>query len=295
MNRRILIRVVPIAIALLVVVFQFFSADRFTNEAGRTARVGMSSEQEEALGMQSFQQVLQQSQVITSGPEYETVKRVAERIAKATGESGRDFEWSVALVNSDQVNAFCLPGGKIVIFTGILPVAANEAGLATVMGHEVAHATSRHGAERVFKQRVADTLLTGAQVSMSDMDYQQQRAIMGALGAGAQYGILMPFGRDHEIEADQIGLLYMARAGYDPRESTAFWERMAVSGGGQPPEFLSTHPSHGTRIQRLQQFMPKAVEEFEKSGGQAGQSRAFPSRAPAQPRQKPATVGDLEQ
>lgn len=294
MNRRLLVRAVPIAIALLVVVFQFFSADRFTNEAGRTARVGLSTEQEQALGMQSFQQVLQESDVVTSGAEYEVVTRVAQRIAKATGERGRDFQWSVALVRSDQVNAFCLPGGKIVIYTGILPVAANEAGLATVMGHEVAHATSRHGAERVFKQRATDTLLTGVQVSMSDMDYQQQRAIMGALGAGAQYGILMPFGRDHEIEADQIGLLYMARAGYDPRESIDFWQRMAEAGGGQPPEFLSTHPTHGTRIQRLEQFMPEAVEEFKKSGGSRETSPAFrnPTRAPVPERRR--TVGDLE-
>ena len=117
------------------------------------------------------------------------------------------------------MNAFCLPGGKIVVYSGIIPVAQSPAGLATVMGHEMAHATSRHGAQRVFQQNLTQTAMTGLAVSLADMDYKQQRAIMGALGAGAQFGILMPFGRQHETEADEIGLMYMARAGYDPRES----------------------------------------------------------------------------
>lgn len=295
--RRLLVRVVPIVIAAIVVVFQFFSSEKFTNEAGRTARVGLSNEQEQILGLQSFQQVLQQSDVIERGPEYETVKRVATRIAQVVGPSAKDFRWAVALVRSPQVNAFCLPGGKIVVYTGILPIAENEAGLATVMGHEVAHATSRHGAERVFKQRATQTILTGVQFSLSDMDWDQQRAIMGALGAGAQYGILMPFGRDHEVEADKIGLIYMAKAGYDPREAIAFWERMAEASRGQPPEFLSTHPSHGTRIERLRQALPQAIAEYEASGNRGKESREVPAAADSQ-RSAPArtnegTVGDL--
>jgi predicted Zn-dependent protease len=128
------------------------------------------------------------------------------------------------------VNAFCLPGGKIVVYSGIIPGSAITAGLATVMGHEMAHATSRHGAQRVFQQNLTQTAMTGLAVSLADMDYSQQRAIMGALGAGAQFGILMPFGRQHETEADEIGLMYMARAGYDPRESLAFWQRMDRAG-----------------------------------------------------------------
>lgn len=295
--RRLLVRVVPIVIAAIVVVFQFYSSEKFTNPAGRTARVGLSNEQEQMLGLQSFQQVLQQSDVIERGPEYETVKRVAGRIAQVAGPSAKDFQWAVALVRSPQVNAFCLPGGKIVVYSGILPIAENEAGLATVIGHEVAHATSRHGAERVFKQRATQTILTGVQFSMSDMDWEQQRAIMGALGAGAQYGILMPFGRDHEVEADKIGLIYMAKAGYDPREAIAFWERMAKASQGQPPEFLSTHPSHGTRVERLRQAMPEAIAEYERSGGRREQSRELPATTDTQ-KNAPArgsrgTVGDL--
>ncbi len=265
-KRRFLIRFVPIAIAALVVFFQFFSAEKFTNEAGRTARVGLSEDQEMQLGLQSYQQVLQQSDTIDSGPEYELVRRVATRLAAVTGERGKKFDWRVSLVRDPQVNAFCLPGGKIVVFTGILPVAKTEAGLATVMGHEMAHATARHGSERVFKQNATQTLLTGVQFSLGDMSYEQQRAIMGAIGAGAQYGILMPFGRDHESEADRIGLSYMARAGYDPREAVAFWQRMDEHSGGQnPPEFMSTHPSHDTRVARLKALIPQAMEEYHRA------------------------------
>ncbi|RYD63316.1 MAG: M48 family peptidase [Verrucomicrobiaceae bacterium] len=247
--------------------------------------------------MQSFQQVLQDSDVISSGPEYEMVQRVASRIARATGPASKDFQWSVALVRSPQVNAFCLPGGKIVIFTGILPIAQDETGLATVMGHEVAHATARHGAERVFKQRATQTILTGAQFSMADMDWQQRQAVMGALGAGAQYGILMPFGRDHEVEADKIGLNYMAAAGYDPRASVAFWERMAQASKNSPPEFVSTHPSHGTRVERLKQAMPEALKIYESNKGANQQTQALPAARDTQ--RRPAakrsgeTVGDL--
>lgn len=265
---RIGLRIIPLLIAAIVILFQFVGSEKYKNpETGRSARVGLSGDQEKTLGLQAFQDVLSKSEVIESGPEYEMVKRVAERLARQTGDAGGNFEWSVALVRSEQVNAFCLPGGKIVVFTGILPVAKNETGLATVMGHEIAHATARHGAQRVFQSQVAQTAMMGAAFSLGDLDYGQRQTIMGLLGAGAQYGVLMPFGREHEIEADQIGLLYMARAGYDPRESIGFWERMARAGGNQPPEFLSTHPANETRISRLQEFMPRALEEYNAQAG----------------------------
>jgi predicted Zn-dependent protease len=225
----------------------------------------MSAQQESALGLQTYQQVLAQSQAISSGPELDMVKRVASRLAAATGKTGGDFDWKVSLIRDAKQNAFCLPGGKIVVYTGIIPVAQTEPGLATVVGHEMAHATSRHGAQRVLQQNLTQTAMTGIAVSLSDMDYDKQRAVMGALGAGAKFGVLMPFGRKHESEADEIGLTYMARAGYDPRESIRFWERMEKTGGAQPPEFLSTHPSHGTRIAQLEALMPKAIEEFNRA------------------------------
>jgi metalloendopeptidase OMA1, mitochondrial len=262
-----LIRLVPIMIAAVVMIFQRCSSEKFTNEAGRSARVGLSPEQENTLGLQSYKEVVRQSRIITTGPEYEMVRRCAERLAAQTG---KNFDWAVSLVHSPQINAFCLPGGKICVYTGILPVAKTETGLAVVMGHEMAHATLRHGSERVFQQKQTQTLLTGVNFSLGDMDFQQRRAIMGAIGAGAQYGYLLPFGRDHESEADAVGLRYMAKAGYDPREAVAFWQRMGqASGGKAPPEFMSTHPSHDTRISRLKEMMPEALKIYQQSTGRS--------------------------
>lgn len=258
--------IIPLLIAGIVVLFQYFSADKVTNpETGRSVRVALSPEQEESLGLQSYREILSQSETIQSGPEHEMVVRVAERLARATGDAAKDFKWQVSLIRSPQANAFCLPGGKIAVFTGILPHTKNEAGLAAVMGHEMAHAVARHGSQRLLRTSMAQTIMAGAQFSFTDMEPGQRQAVMAAIGAGAQYGVLLPFSREHELESDQMGLIYMARAGYDPREAVSFWERMSQAGGQQPPEFASTHPAHGTRIQQLRDFMPKAIAEFEKS------------------------------
>ena len=260
------IKWLPLLLAGLFFAYQYFSSEKFVNpETGRKSHVAMSTREEALLGLQSYQQVLAQSESIDSGPELEMIKRVASRLASATAKAGADFDWQVSLIRSSQINAFCLPGGKVVVYTGILPITQNEPALATVLGHEMAHATSRHGSQRVLEQNLAQTALTGVAMSLSDMDYDKQRAVMGALGAGTQFGVLMPFSRKHESEADAIGLLYMARAGYDLRESIRFWQRMENAGGAQPPEFLSSHPSHGTRIQQLEAEMPKALEEYNKS------------------------------
>ena len=260
------IKWLPLVVAAIFFGYQYFTSEKFVNpETGRKSHVGMSESQEAALGMQSYQQVLSQAQTVDSGSELEMVKRVAARLAGATGKAGQDFAWQVSLIRDGKVNAFCLPGGKIVVYTGIIPVAQNEAALATVLGHEMAHATSRHGSQRVLQQNLAQTAMTGVAASLSDMDYDKQRLVMGALGAGTQFGVLMPFSRKHESEADEIGLIYMARAGYDPQESIRFWQRMENTGGAQPPEFLSTHPSHGTRIQQLESWMPKALEEYNRA------------------------------
>ena len=268
MKGRLLIRLVPIFIALLVVFFQRCSSEKIVNEAGRTARLGLNAGQESALGLQAYQQVLSTSRTITTGEQYDMVKRCAQRLEAATGDAGKNFQWQVSVVVSDQVNAFCLPGGKIVVYTGILPVAQSEAGLAVVMGHEIGHATNHHGAERVLQEKEANTLLMGANVSLSGTDPAQHRQIMGLIGAGAQVGFILPFSRDHESEADSVGLKYMARAGYDPREAVAFWQRMSAQGGGKaPPQFLSTHPAHETRIQRLKAELPKAMEIYRAAGG----------------------------
>lgn len=264
----------PLLFAGVFMLFQYCSSEKVTNPiTGRSARVALSSEQEETLGLQSFREVLSQSEVIPSGPERDLVVKVAERLARATGDDARDFKWQVSLVRSPQANAFCLPGGKIVVFTGILPYTKTEEGLAAVMGHEMAHAIGRHGSQRLLRTSLAQTFMMGASLSMSDLEPQQRYAVMAALGAGAQYGVLLPFSREHETESDEMGLLYMARAGYDPRAAVSFWERMGAAGGRQPPEFMSTHPSHGTRIEHLQKLMPKAVAEYERAKGSAAPLR----------------------
>ncbi len=266
MNRR-GFNFLPLFIALFALAWYFMNAERFVNpETGATAYVALAPEQEEELGLQAFQQVLNESNVVQSGREVELVKRVARRLTSVVDEGSAKFNWMVTVVDNPQVNAFCLPGGKIVVYTGILPVAQNEAGLATVMGHEIAHATSRHGAQRMFQGGALQIALGGLQGSMSGMDPQAQRVLMGLMGAGAQFGVLLPFGRGHELEADKIGLYYMSRAGYDPRESVRFWQRMTeAAGGGKPPEMLSTHPADTTRIDQLEELLPKALEIYQQA------------------------------
>jgi predicted Zn-dependent protease len=259
----------PLAIAVIIAAFQYFSSQKYVNpETGRAARVALSEGQEAALGLQSYEDVLSQSQVVTSGPEVELVQKVMKRLEAATRDAGKNMDWQVSVVASPQANAFCLPGGKMVVYTGIIPIAQSEAGLATVLGHEMAHATSRHGSQRLLQSKLSQTLLTGANASLAlgDMDMRQKMEVMAALGAGAQYGVILPFSRNHESEADEVGLYYMARAGYDPHEAIQFWERMEQSSSSpQPPEFASTHPSHGTRIERLKEHMPRAEEEYAKA------------------------------
>src|SRR5437660_3304837 len=193
------IKWLPLLLTGLLFAYQYFSSEKFVNpETGRKSHVAMSTREEALLGLQSYQQVLAQSESIDSGPELEMIKR----LAGATGKAGADFDWQVSLIRSSQINAFCLPGGKIVVYTGILPITQNEPALATVLGREMAHATSRHGSQRVLEQNLAQTALTGVAMSLSDMDYDKQRAVMGALGAGTQFGVLMPFSRKHESDAD---------------------------------------------------------------------------------------------
>ena len=264
------LRFLPILFAAIAVGWVYLTSETFVNpETGRKAHVGLYEAQEQQLGLQSFREVVSHSSIVQSGPAYDVVRRVASRLVRVvdTGSEGSElYQWQVAVVQNPAQNAFCLPGGKIVVYTGILPIAQNEAGLATVLGHEIAHATSRHGAQRVFQQNAVQIAMMGIQGSMSDLDPQAQRQLLGMLGAGAQYGVLLPFSRKHELEADQIGLTYMARAGYDPRESVVFWKRMmAASQGAKPPELMSTHPADQTRINQLEQLMPAALDIYQKA------------------------------
>jgi len=253
-------RLIPIVIGLAVVGYQYLGADRYTNpETGRTARLGLSTDQETALGLQGFHEVTAQSKVISSGAAYEQVMRVSQRLERVVA-ADEQLNWQVAVLDDSQQNAFCLPGGKICVYTGILLITQSDAGLAVVLGHEMAHATCHHGAERVLQQNMTQTAMLGVQGSMSDLDSQQQRAVMGLIGAGAQYGVVLPFSRSHESEADHVGLKYLVRAGYDPQEAVQFWTRMATSTkGGGTPELMSTHPLDETRIRQIKEWIPEVV------------------------------------
>jgi predicted Zn-dependent protease len=242
---------------------------------GRSQLLMISVSQEMDLGAQAYNQVKSDPKVRQSQDprEIEPVRRVAARIVEAAkrskyAEMAQQFQWEVTVIKDDKtMNAFALPGGKIAVYTGIFPVAKTEAGLAAVMGHEVVHALARHGAERMSQGQLASAALqvAGAAIGMSGGDAMLSQAAMAALGAGAQVGVLLPFSRAHESEADYIGILLAADAGYDPRESVQLWERMEqLSGGGGPAEFLSTHPGHETRIEQLKEWMPEALAIYQK-------------------------------
>ncbi|HWF60498.1 MAG TPA: M48 family metallopeptidase [Nitrospira sp.] len=242
---------------------------------GRSQLLMTSVSQETQMGAQAYNQVKSDPKMRPSQDprEVEPVKRVAARIVEAAkrskyAEMAQQFQWEVTVIKDDKTaNAFALPGGKMAVYTGIFPMAKTEAGLAAVMGHEVVHALARHGAERMSQGQVTNIGLqvVGAAVGMSSKNPALGQATMAALGAGAQVGVLLPFSRKHESEADYIGILLAADAGYDPRESVALWERMAqVSGDGGPAEFLSTHPSHDTRIDQLKEWMPEAMSIYQK-------------------------------
>jgi metalloendopeptidase OMA1, mitochondrial len=227
------------------------------------------------LGAQSYAEVLNSPTVkISKDPqEVEPVQQVAERIIEMAkrskyAEKANTFKWEVAVIKDDKMrNAFALPGGKIAVYTGIFPVARNTAGLAAILGHEVVHALAEHGTERMGQGLLAQIGLVGASIALQSQGVSPMasQAGMTALGLGTQVGILLPFSRKHESEADYIGLLLSAQAGYPPEEAVYVWERMGADGGKQPSEFLSTHPGHGTRIKDLNKAMPEARTLYEQS------------------------------
>lgn len=241
---------------------------------GRKQVVGLNPQQEAALGAQAFREALSDAEVIRGGKIVASVEEITTRLANAARDpeflklvrqKPQEMDWQLSVVRSDECNAFCLPGGKIVVYTGIIPVAETDAGLATVIGHEIAHALAHHGAERMAQQQMVQIGASSIGASVGGDDPERQRQVMMVLNAGAKFGILA-YGRGHESEADHMGLLLMAAAGYDPRESVKFWQRMQeFNKGASPPEFLSTHPSHETRVQQLQEWIPEAMPLYEKS------------------------------
>ena len=240
----------------------YFSNQEAVPFTGRQQLRTMDIDQEMALGLQSYQQILTDSAVLRDEPVVEIVREIGARIARAAAPEDPGFEWAFNVIDSPQVNAFALPGGYTAVYTGLIPVAQNEDGLAVVMGHEVGHALAHHGAERMAQQNMQRIVGAGVAMGAGGMDYEAQRAVMGVFGGISQYGYALPFSRKHESEADYIGLILMARACYDPREAPRLWERMAAAGGASPPEFQSTHPSPETRINDFERWMPEAVEVY---------------------------------
>lgn len=232
---------------------------------GRRSFILVSDSEVNALAANSYQEMLSKSKTVAGTNDADRVRRVGEKIAAVSDQ--KDFQWEYHLIDEPKtVNAFCMPGGKVAFYTGIMPICKTDAGVAVVMGHEVAHAIARHGAERMSQQMIVN--LGGLTLSQAMMSKPQQTQALAnqVFGLGVGLGYILPYGRKQESEADHIGLIYMARAGYDPREAVEFWKRMSeMTGGKNPPEFLSTHPSHETRIQDLQSWLPEALAEYEKS------------------------------
>jgi predicted Zn-dependent protease len=232
----------------------------------------------QSMATQQYQQFLSTNKVVASSSnrDAEMVRRVGQRITRAVeayyAEKGisdklAGFKWEYNLVDDKAVNAWCMPGGKIVVYTGLLPVTQNEAALAAVMGHEVAHALLQHGNQRMSQQMGASAVQAGLSVALANKPAATQNLFMTAFGVGTQVGVLLPFSRSHELEADKWGLTFAARAGYNPQEAINLWKRMeAASSGQKPPESLSTHPSEGKRIQQLEKLMPDAMKEYRPVG-----------------------------
>lgn len=252
---------------------------------GRNQLMLINSKELLPMSFTSYKEVLDTSTVLRNGTQVEMVKRAGQRIKKSVEEYLtannyaqvlEGFQWEFNVIENKAVNAWCMPGGKVVFYTGILPICRDETGIAVVMGHEISHAIASHGAERMSQGLLAQGALTAGQVglgvAMANKPQETQNIWMGLYGmaapAAASVGYILPNSRNQESEADRLGLTFMAMAGYDPRAAVDFWQRMAQASGGQkPPQWLSTHPADNSRVSNLQKLMPDAVKLYNKSTG----------------------------
>lgn len=253
--------------------FFFLFACTRTPITGKRGVDFLSEDQEKSQGEAAYRDVLKKEKRSPNQALTAQVERVGQEIAAISGRS--DFAWEFATLESPTPNAFCLPGGKVAVYTGLAPYAKNEAGLATVIGHEIGHALARHGGQRVT-QAMGTNLALLVLGATTLKDNPQRDTIMAALGVGATLGVILPFSRSHESEADEIGIILMARAGYDPREAVEFWSRFSTADKGKsPPAFLSTHPPGAQRIKNLQALLAKAQVEYDRSPNKRGQGEAL--------------------
>jgi predicted Zn-dependent protease len=225
-----------------------------------------------SMSAQQYTDFLKANKPVTNTAQSQQVQKVGKRIQAAVEQYFRQnnlqsqldgYQWEFNLIDGKEVNAWCMPGGKVVVYTGILPVTKTEEGLAVVMGHEIAHAVAEHGSERMSQQLVANFGGMALEKLLESKPAATQQLWMTAFGAGTQFGVLLPFSRNQESEADHLGLIFMAMAGYNPTGAVDFWQRMSAQSGGQaPPEFMSTHPSDETRIAQIKEELPEALRYY---------------------------------
>ncbi len=234
---------------------------RIVPETGRRQLILVSTRDELQMGEKAYAEVLEKSTLSSNGEAVKVLHKVGTRIAVVAGKPL--FDWEFNLIESEQQNAFCLPGGKVAAYTGILPAARTEGGLATIVSHEIAHAIAHHGAERVSQHMLAQFGSIVIAVAMDGKNEEKKNMVLAAYGLGATVGVLLPYSRTQELEADRIGLKLMAKAGYDPHAAVEFWRDFAeAKAGGSPAEFLSTHPTGRRRIDQLERFLPEALEDY---------------------------------
>ena len=241
--------------------------------SGRQQLVVVSEAEMLSSSREHYKQFLAENKLSSNKEQTAMIKRVGENISRAVMKYLQDngqgnrlqyFEWEFNLVEDPQLNAWCMPGGKVVFYTGILPLTQTETGVAVIMGHEVAHAVAQHGAERMSSQmglQLGDQLLSAALKNKTPKAQQTWRTVYGV---GSNVGIMLPFSRKHEYEADNLGLIFMAMAGYNPTEAIGFWQRMSQAGGEKPPEIMSTHPADDNRVKELRKLLPKALKYYKK-------------------------------
>ena len=232
------------------------AACQTVQQTGRSQIIFVSDAQERQLGDEAYQETLKKSRVSSRSDWQAQLRRVGQRIAAAAEKP--EYKWEFNVIQGKEVNAFALPGGKVAFWEGIMPVAQDDSGIAVIMGHEVAHALARHGAERMSQQMGAQAIGEILALGVGKVNPGLHDDFLKLYGMGATVGVLLPWGRAQESEADRIGLNLMAKAGYDPAAAVAFWERMSKVGGDKPPEFLSTHPSDQTRIAQIKEWLPEA-------------------------------------
>ncbi len=255
-----------IAPALLVVLG--FSSCAVVPETGRRQLMLIAPAEEAQMGLTAFSDIKAKEKVSTDPALNARIQRIGQRIAQSVGRDLPNAEWEFVVFESDQVNAFALPGGKVGVYTGLIALAESDDEIAAVMGHEVAHVTSRHGGERASQQMAAagGAALAATYMEVKDVDPEKRALILGLYGAGATGAVILPFSRAHESEADAIGLRFAAGAGYDPRAAITFWQKMAKkSGGGEPFKWFSTHPPTAERIANLEKLAPQYMALYESS------------------------------